>query len=180
MEFHWWFYQHYFCLSHRVPLVPLAVEFYVFFIYLCSNKQILHCIACPSHCMCFVYIINLYIGKCDSLRIHILLLYCVPCFLLSVPNTMSKHLHRYHIFSNTTGKHFIFTINQYKVSGIPLMILLTLFCLSRRVPLVPLDGEFYVFCIYLHSNNRILHCIACPSHCMCFVSIINLYIGKYD
>ena len=46
------------------------------------------------------------------------------------------------------------------------------------VLLVPLAVEFYFFCIYLRSNNRILHCISCPSHCMYYVSIINLYIGK--
>ena len=102
------------CLSRRVPLVALAVEFYVSCIYLCSNNRILNLIACTSHCMCSVSIINLYIGKCDWSRIHLLLLYFVPFFLPSEPNTMSKHLHRYHKFSNIKGKHCILKINQYK------------------------------------------------------------------
>ena len=87
---------------------------YVFCIYFCSNNWILHCIACSSHCICSVSIINLYIGKWVYSRIHLLLLYFSSCFLLSDPNTISKHLHCYHIFSNTTGKHFIFTINHHK------------------------------------------------------------------
>ena len=92
-----------FCLSRRVLMVPLAVEFYVFCIYLRSNNQILHCIDCTSHCMCSVSIINQYIGKWVYLRIHLLLLYCVPCSLLSDPNTVSKHLHR--IFLRLFEKH---------------------------------------------------------------------------
>ena len=58
------------------------------------------------------------------------------------------------------------------------MILLPLFYLSRRELLVPLVVEFYVFCIHLRCNNRILNRIAYPSQYMCYVSITNLYIGK--
>ena len=83
-----------FCLSRRVSLVPLAVEFYVFCVYLCSNNQIILCIDCPSRCICSLSIINLYIGKWFYSRIHLLLLYCVTCLLLSDPNTLSKHVHR--------------------------------------------------------------------------------------
>ena len=85
-----------FCLSRWVPLVPISVEFYLFCIYLRSNNRIQHCIACPSHCMCSVSIINLYIVKWVYSRIHLLIfLYCFPCRLPSDPNTMSKHFHRF-------------------------------------------------------------------------------------
>ena len=61
---------------------------------MCCNNQILHRIACPSHCMFSVSIINQNIVKCYYLRIHIIIfLYCLLCHLPYDPNTMSKHLY---------------------------------------------------------------------------------------
>ena len=48
------------CLSRQVPLVPLAVQFYVFFILLLSNNRILHCFTILSHC---IFTINEHKGK---------------------------------------------------------------------------------------------------------------------
>ena len=57
-----------------------------------------------------------------------------------------------------------------------MIILLNLFCLSRRVRLITHARDFYLFCIHLCWNNRIIHRTACTQHCICYVSIINLYI----
>ena len=85
-----------FCLSRRLPLVTHVVDFYVFCIHLHCNARILHRISCPSHFICSVSIINIYIGNCYESKIHLFIfLYYFPCHLPSDPNTMSKHLHRF-------------------------------------------------------------------------------------
>ena len=48
------------CLSCRVPLVPLAVQVYAFFIFLISNNRILHCFTILSHC---IFAINKHKGE---------------------------------------------------------------------------------------------------------------------
>ena len=83
-----------------------------------------------------------------------------------------------HIFSNTTGKHCIFAINQPRGKWHSIDDCTNAIFLSCLESLVSLVVGFYVFCIHLRCNNRILHCIACPSQYMCSVSTNNLYIGK--
>ena len=48
------------CLLCRVPLVPLAVHCYVFFIFLLSNNRILHIFSIHSH---YIFAINKHKGK---------------------------------------------------------------------------------------------------------------------
>ena len=121
------------------------------------------CVTYPSSTYTWVSAVN--IGYIYFYYIVFPVLYCLN------PKQCQKHLHRYHTFSNTTGKHCIFAINQHKVSGILLMILLTLFSLSGILPLVPLAFEFYVFCIYIFVPTNESYTVMLVPHIVCVTSL---------
>ena len=87
------------CLSCRVTLVPIAVQFYVFFIFLLSNNRILHCFTILSH---YIFAINEHKGKrhyIDELKKNHLFITLSTAgstesytILLSDPNTVSRNL----------------------------------------------------------------------------------------
>ena len=87
------------CLSCRVHLVPVAVKFYVLFIFLLSSNRILHCFAILSH---FIFAINQHKGKWVIVLTNTTTLFFITpstvcsteCYtlLLSDPNSKSRHL----------------------------------------------------------------------------------------
>ena len=86
----------------------------------------------------------------ECIYVYYIVFHVYHCLTLT---RCQKHFLRYHIFSNTTGKHCIFAINEHKGKRHIIDDFKNTICLSRRVPLVQPSPTLYCYLTLTQCQN---------------------------